>query len=178
VRDSRRIQLGCGPYRLPGWESFDSDVDIKASLPFPDECADYILAEHLIEHIPFADGFRFLFSCWRVLKPGGVLRLSFPDVTRTTEEMAKAYSRHVKKFGRKLTTRRDVVRSILSDWGHVSCWTLDGATIALESYHFKVRHYEYGQSEIPDLVDIDQRHKAVGLELAKLESTILEAQRL
>jgi hypothetical protein len=34
----------------------------------------------MIEHISKSDGLRLLQECWRILKPGGVIRLTIPDL--------------------------------------------------------------------------------------------------
>lgn len=76
---SRFINLGCGGNRLPEpWENYDADVDITKPLPFPDGSAQRILIEHCLEHVNCADGMRFLLEAYRVLEPGGVLRVCVP----------------------------------------------------------------------------------------------------
>jgi SAM-dependent methyltransferase len=45
--------------------------------PFADETVDFVVACHIIEHLP--DPIFFLRECWRVLKPGGHLFLGAPD---------------------------------------------------------------------------------------------------
>lgn len=42
-----------------------------------DTCYDWIIASHVIEHVP--DPISFIRSCQRVLKPGGILSLAIPD---------------------------------------------------------------------------------------------------
>jgi len=52
--------------------------DITCGLmPFPDEGLDYIVACHIIEHLP--DPLRMLEECWRALRFGGRLFLALPD---------------------------------------------------------------------------------------------------
>lgn len=80
-----KINLGCGSNRLHGWTNCDSDVDITKRLPFPDNSAEMILAEHVFEHISCPDGLRFLDECYRVLKSGGALRLLVPVLDRITD---------------------------------------------------------------------------------------------
>lgn len=84
----KKLHLGCGFRRLEGWLNSDllpqyKDVlKLDATRPFPFEegVFDFIFSEHMIEHISYADGQRMLASCFRLLKPGGTIRLSTPDL--------------------------------------------------------------------------------------------------
>ncbi len=46
---------------------------------FPDEYADLIYASHVLEHISHNEVLKVLKEWYRVLKKGGILRLSVPD---------------------------------------------------------------------------------------------------
>lgn len=48
--------------------------------PFPSNCADLLVASHIVEHInPMKMGFiKFMDECWRVLKPGGQMMVATP----------------------------------------------------------------------------------------------------
>ena len=73
VRFVKRIQSG---------ESVDFRVhDVRKGLPFDSETADVIYAGQFIEHLnPLTEAPAFVRECRRVLKPGGVLRMTTPDV--------------------------------------------------------------------------------------------------
>lgn len=88
-RSHVRLHLGCGPYRKDGWINIDlagHPVDIRWNLerplPFPDGTVDGIFHEHLLEHLPPAAGLDFLRANYRLLRPGGVLRVVVPDAGR------------------------------------------------------------------------------------------------
>ena len=84
----RRLQLGAEGGPLPGWLCVDHRrrggqvVYLDASRPFPfdDAVFDYIFSEHLIEHFSWGDGGHMLSECLRVLRPGGTLRITTPDL--------------------------------------------------------------------------------------------------
>lgn len=84
----KKLQLGCGRNWLEGWLNSDyfprtSDIlqlDVTVALPFEDDTFDYIFSEHVIEHISYPKGVYMLEECFRVLKPGGVLRVGTPDL--------------------------------------------------------------------------------------------------
>lgn len=73
-----KLNLGCGGNILPGFHNHDADVDITKRLPWPDNSADFINIEHCLEHVSGPDGYRFLEEAKRVLKIGGILRVSVP----------------------------------------------------------------------------------------------------
>jgi len=77
------LNFGAGPNQLPPpWQNLNAEHDIRKPLRFEDGSAQLILAEHVIEHVQFSQGYGFLYECFRVLAPGGSLRLAFPDVSR------------------------------------------------------------------------------------------------
>ena len=79
------LHIGCGPNRKPGWvnidlsEGADVRLDLRESLPFPDNSAKIIYSEHFFEHLDFAEGTRFLRDSMRVLQPGGRMSIGVPD---------------------------------------------------------------------------------------------------
>jgi predicted SAM-dependent methyltransferase len=81
------INVGCGPHPLHGWVNVDIIKapgivcwDCRRSLPFEDESAAFIFAEHFFEHLerPRQTAI-FLRECLRCLQPGGIVRLVVPD---------------------------------------------------------------------------------------------------
>jgi predicted SAM-dependent methyltransferase len=82
-----KLHLGCGDKILPGWVNIDTvprpgaasvSMDIGA-LPYPDASVAEVLAEHVLEHLDFADERRVWTEVSRVLRPGGLFRLEVPD---------------------------------------------------------------------------------------------------
>jgi predicted SAM-dependent methyltransferase len=58
----------------------DAYVDISKKLPFKNSSFDAIFCEEAIEHIPLLRAEGLLKECFRILRSGGVLRLSTPDL--------------------------------------------------------------------------------------------------
>jgi predicted SAM-dependent methyltransferase len=82
-----RLQFGAGPNGLPGWlnsdlTSGDIYLDLGHRLPLPDASFAYAFGEHVIEHITEAAGEDLMAELYRVLRPGGVLRLTTPDLKK------------------------------------------------------------------------------------------------
>jgi predicted SAM-dependent methyltransferase len=83
------LHLGCGGERKAGWINIDllgDPVDVAwnlaNALPFDSGSVAAVFHEHLLEHLPLAAGDKFMQECFRVLRPGGILRVGVPDAGR------------------------------------------------------------------------------------------------
>lgn len=63
---------------LPGVDIVRDLMDVP--YPFPDQSADEIYLNHVIEHFVFADGQRIMSEAHRVLRPRGVVHIRLPHV--------------------------------------------------------------------------------------------------
>ena len=54
--------------------------DLRNGVPFADNSLDVVYTSHFLEHLNKQDGRHFLKECYRALKPGGLLRISIPDL--------------------------------------------------------------------------------------------------
>jgi SAM-dependent methyltransferase len=59
-------------------------VDVRKGLPLVDETVDFIYTSHFIEHLTKTEGLRLFRECYRVLKPGGWIRIVCPDLKLIT----------------------------------------------------------------------------------------------
>lgn len=82
------VNLGCGRRFDPGWRNFDlapshgsvERFDVRQRLPFEDASADLVYHSHLLEHLTLEEARFFLGECFRILKPGGIVRVAVPDL--------------------------------------------------------------------------------------------------
>jgi len=54
-------------------------ADVTKGLGYADGGCDIIFSSHLLEHLTREEGKNFLKECYRVLKPGGIIRISTPN---------------------------------------------------------------------------------------------------
>jgi predicted SAM-dependent methyltransferase len=92
------LNIGSGGRGLADWINFDVRyhgdtylaMDCRRRLPIGDGSVSRILAEHVVEHMEFRSEFpKFLSECFRILEPGGMVRIIVPDA----ERFVKAYVR-------------------------------------------------------------------------------------
>lgn len=86
----RLLNLGCGSRFHPSWVNVDIVStgpgviahDLSQGIPFADETCDVVYHSHVLEHLRRSDAERFMRDCFRVLRPGGILRVAVPDLER------------------------------------------------------------------------------------------------
>jgi predicted SAM-dependent methyltransferase len=84
------INIGCGHRYHSSWTNYDIvprgpaviKADLGRGIPLPDGSADVIYHSAVLEHIARNQVPGFLRECYRVLKPGGVIRIAVPDLER------------------------------------------------------------------------------------------------
>lgn len=172
-----KLNFGCGGNRLEGWINMDAEVPIEKPLPFPDSSADFILAEHVVEHVTPQQAWNFFEECRRVLKVGGVLRVCVPDVEKIWLSRNAAYGEAVKAGGHGDGSNKGNVRAAIFDHGHQGAWTQSLLGIIMEAVGFFVEYECYGQSHHDSLHGIDGHGTAVGREVAQVETSVVEGTK-
>ena len=105
LSDGRRmLNVGCGNRFHRDWTNVDHiahspDIivyDITRGLPFDDDVFDVVYHSHIIEHLPPHRGRVLMDECFRVLRPGGIIRVVAPDLEfacrlylRTLEDLSE-----------------------------------------------------------------------------------------
>lgn len=195
--DVRRLNIGAGPAPLAGWLNTDlapaasgvAFLDATKPFPFADATFDYVFSEHMIEHLPWQDGLFVLRESWRVLKPGGTVRIATPDLEvflrlrgQEADERARHYVRWVTdRYMSHLPAYNGtfVINNIFREWGHQ--FLFDGETLAIAlavAGFVRSRRAEPGQSGDPNLRGIESHGKVVRDEaMAAFETMVFEADR-
>ena len=96
--DARILNLGSGSHLIDACLNADIDpradvfVDARRPLPFSDASVDDIFSEEMIEHISETEALSLVRECFRILKPGGRIRISTPDLDYFAERVANVDS--------------------------------------------------------------------------------------
>ena len=93
------LNLGCGYTFIQDWTNVDFVSsskyviahDLLKGIPFPDNSFDLVYHSHVLEHFPRSEAIKFIAECYRVLKPGGVIRVVVPDL----EQIALNYIKYL-----------------------------------------------------------------------------------
>lgn len=169
-----KLNFGCGTNRLEGWQNFDADLDISKRLPFPDNHADFIFAEHVVEHIGYYEALAFFKECRRVLKPGGVIRICVPSVENIMQRATPEYCAFVKRWA-PTQDLRGAMHAILYAHGHKAAWTQGLLKASLFYAGFDdIVHCEQGASERADLKGVEGHGKVIGEHFNWIEAAICE----
>jgi predicted SAM-dependent methyltransferase len=91
------LNLGCGSHFNPQWVNIDFSKtgdkviahNLLNGIPFDDGMFEVVYHSHVLEHFPKKDAATFVGECYRVLKPGGIIRIVIPDL----EQIVSNYSR-------------------------------------------------------------------------------------
>jgi predicted SAM-dependent methyltransferase len=155
-------------YRIDG-EYLFTQLDICQPLPFDDDCLEWVYAEHLIEHVSLADAIGWLREVRRILAPGGLFRVTTPDLRRYVESYGRAdglFAAHrlrvaAARFGPRMPERDAfMVNQIFFLWGHRWIYDFDELCYALVSAGFDpeaVRECSYRLGSRADVAGLDQR---------------------
>lgn len=97
---SKKLNIGCGTNKIPGYINIDVEPSVKPDLlhnfvlnplPFKTNTVDEIICFHTIEHIIKRFHKRVLAECWRVLKPGARLILTYPEFLECVKNWKRNY---------------------------------------------------------------------------------------
>lgn len=167
----RKLNWGCGPCIAPGWINSDSvdrpgvDLccDILEGLPLDSGGIDCIASIHALQDLPYGAIEPALRELWRVLKPGGVLRLGLPDLDKAinaylAENAAYFYvpDQDAASIGAKLITQIIWYGSVRTpmNFDFIQEW------LARSGFHRIVRcAFGVTQSPYPELAGLDNRER-------------------
>jgi predicted SAM-dependent methyltransferase len=125
LRSARRLHLGSGAKLLDGWANLDREgppgvirLDLARRLPVADEAIDLIYSEHFIEHLPPERGAFVLAECFRVLRPGGRLRISTPDLEAISRQYLTGATGDWSDVDWSPATPCAMLNELHRSWGH------------------------------------------------------------
>jgi predicted SAM-dependent methyltransferase len=185
-----RLHIGAGSRRLGGWLNVDliaGDVyvDLERRLPFPAAVFDHVFGEHVIEHLSERAAERLLGDLFRVLRPGGVLRLTTPDLRKIIalyEDRNPVVSRqeYARFLDRETGKRHERACQLFNDylrlWGHRYVYDEEDLVAKLAAAGFvRIERREPGESAHEMLRGLEQHGGEEWINRA--EAMSLEATR-
>lgn len=195
------LHLGCGSNILPGWLNTDKSrtlgaehLDASQRFPVEDETFDFVFAEHLFEHLSYEEGKHMLSECFRVLKKGGILRLSLPLLDFLTKLYENALSPQSQRYalwslqhyapqqytdfanqGKPVPVSL-VVNNFMHLWGHRMLYDRTTLCALLQKAGFtEVRECAIGQSPCTDLCGLEHHGDVIPDWANAMETSCFEA---
>lgn len=194
----KKLQLGCGPNVLEGWLSTDINpipkkgilyIDVTKAINFNDNTFNYVFHEHLIEHLRYGQGVKLIQECWRILKPGGKLRVATPDLSfimhfynqEKSELQTKYLHWVIDTFMADVNIYLDtfVINNLFYNFDHKFIYDSKLLRHIFEKSGFiNIKQYKARESDDLNFRNIDQHGVLVGSqEFNDLETMVLEGTK-
>ena len=193
-----KLQLGSQRNALTGWLNTDryADkinnvffLDVTKNFNIPNESFDYVYCEELIEHINYKEGMSMLSECFRILKPGGKIRIGTPDLKSfigmyqsNQNQIQKDYMRWIVDnylSGIKIYSSVFVINNVFYNWEHKFIYDFETLADSLQRIGFTntIRKLE-GESDDENLRNIEQHIKSSeNNNFRNFESFFIEGQK-
>ncbi len=193
---SPRLQIGAGGDAPGGWLNTDlapagwwmPRVDATRPLPFANGTFDLVFSEHMIEHIPLDDSRHMLREIFRVLRPGGRVRIATPDARQLARILLETEASDVREYldwsADRFGWPADAclpARAVDNLYhGHGHRFLFDEAALRSEllaaGFQQPVRHLP-GESRMPELRGLERHAQVIGPAANQFETLVLEALR-
>lgn len=189
----KKLQLGTSDNIIHGWLNTDvvpaNDsvlyLDATIRFPFDDNVFDYIMAEHMIEHIEYGSAQVMLTESFRVLKPGGRVRFATPDLevllSLHSREKTDAQRKYIEwsseRFlpGVQACNEVFVINNFFQSWGHRFLYDKEMLSHALQASGFhEIKFYKPGNSDDPLLRNLESHGSKVTEEINQFETIVVE----
>jgi predicted SAM-dependent methyltransferase len=190
----RGIHCGCATNLQPGWLNIDRlrfvdaagresvpgrliridsarcylEHDLTRPLPVADAVFDWAFSEHFIEHVSPEQAIAWLREMRRVLKGGGVLRISTPDLRRYAAGYVNRSDGFFERHRRGLlalgftdvpTRPAWMMNQIFRFWGHQWIYDFDELRMALVTAGFAqdaVVECSFRTGQLPQVCELDR----------------------
>jgi predicted SAM-dependent methyltransferase len=164
-------------------------LDATKRFPFDSATFDYILCEHMIEHVAWREGLDVLRECHRVLKPGGTVRVATPDLEVLVSLHGRSQNETQARFIEWVTDRylpqvgaykaAFVINNSFHNWGHQLLYDGDLMEFAMRQSGFtNIKRCVFGESDDENLRGIESHGRNIGDDaMAAFETLVFEGKR-
>jgi predicted SAM-dependent methyltransferase len=189
-----KLHIGGGWRLIDGWLNTDIALvprvmymDATRKFPLSDGSFDYVFTEHMIEHIAYEQFVTMLVECYRVMRKGGIIRITTPDINALFELLSNAQSpvqeRYIAFFTRHFLPKGHpkspaaIVNAFFRSWGHTFIYDNETLEVTLRGAGFQsIQRCRLGESNHVALrgLENEQRYPEG---LLDYESIALEATK-
>lgn len=177
VSQPKYLQVGGGRHLKKGGNWINGDIingeiylNATKRLPFPNESVDTIFTEQFIEHLSQPEALYFLNEAYRVLKTGGIIRQSTPDLGKLMTlyedrndqvSLSTAIARHMRNHRNNVVyadaTGCQLLNDIFRLWGHQFIYDKEALQSVTEQVGFREFHWvSFGKSDHDFLKNLER----------------------
>ena len=163
VPNYQKIHYASARKYLDGWLNVDiiangpdnyMYVNLVERHPFPDNLFNFAFCEDFIEHVDQASALMFLMEAYRTIAPGGVLRLTTPDLDKVLPKHYRKRDFNGFEVGRE---------EAYTSFGHIHFFSTASLRAVANYIGFDTHYVEGGSSIYPELDGINTRSDEVYL---------------
>ena len=164
-RPTLRLHLGSGPFHKEGWVNIDLagypvEVawDLRRPLPFDDQSVEVIFHEGLLRFFTLGQARAFLDDSYRILKPGGVIRIGLSDVRAYARSYLDDPAGFIESVRPGRPTPLMAMQEMIYIGGLRTLYDFDTVSLMLTAAGFiKVEQKAFGRSRIEPCPDSEHR---------------------
>lgn len=192
-----RVNAGCGDLFVENWlniglfsnrwipygtlkkvgPAYAMHFDLTETPPLKPNNVKFLYSSHFIEHLSFAQAFDFLKWCNSIMREGGVIRLTTPDLELWIKKYYENDLTFFKNFYQiessypDLTTKGEILVGQIQGWTHQWLYDCSSLEDILKRAGFRdITRKEAFESSIPDIAKLEPCS-----EFRMMESLYIEA---
>ena len=173
----KKIQIGGSENRLLGWERCGPDFDATSPLPWKSESVRAMIVERFLGSLSPGEAWNFFKECRRVLVPNGNLRVTVPSISRIISRWTPRYLSQIAVEAEGEPSIEAAADKYFTSDEAKSTWTPESLESTLRALGFETREFAIGESDDPDLQNVETAGLVIGEEKHRLESFCIEARR-
>ena len=159
-----KLHLGSGARLLEGWANLDINGlgslvwDLRKPLPLAKAQVRFVYTEHFIEHIERDDAVRLFSHARKVMIPGGVLRVSTPNLVKLVDDYRAGQVVRMEHGGWFPETPCRMINEGMRMWGHTFVYDENELVGLLIECGFKdIERVQWGESKHIELRNLESR---------------------
>lgn len=192
-----KLQIAAGMNAIEGWLNTDITprkriiyLDASKNYPFDSNKFHYIFNEHFIEHVPYKVGEKLIKECYRILMPGGKIRIATPDLgfliklyNHNKSESQKEYISWAADVMfpddlKGINVDTFVINNYFYNWGHKFIYDEKTLVGLLNNCGFiNITRYNISESDDNNLQNLEHHGFIIGEKQNRFESMAIEATK-